>query len=275
MSIKFHNKLIKNRKILTIYLVSALIITFFASWLPDFENVMGVDGTRISSVAAFGPLNGMLLGPYWGAAVSFFGIMAHVMMHILNQDIANIDTFSLLTPLFVMLSSIIAGLIITNKEKIALVIYSSLIFLWYLFDTGREAYYYPWFHIVVLTLFIIFHKKYNDKTRNVDIYTLILLFFTSLIAILSDQMAGSITALVLFDLPAEIFNSVIFIYPIERIILAAAAALIIFMLTFALQNILLESDLIDDEIENVKMSTISDYIKHDVNKVIKKQEKSR
>ena len=275
MSIKFHNKLIKNRKILTIYLVSALIITFFASWLPDFENVMGVDGTRISSVAAFGPLNGMLLGPYWGAAVSFFGIMAHVMMHILNQDIANIDTFSLLTPLFVMLSSIIAGLIITNKEKIALVIYSSLIFLWYLFDTGREAYYYPWFHIVVLALFIIFHRKYNDKTRNVDIYTLILLFFTSLIAILSDQMAGSITALVLFDLPAEIFNSVIFIYPIERIILAAAAALIIFMLTFALQNILLESDLIDDEIENVKMSTISDYIKHDVNKVIKKQEKSR
>lgn len=275
MSIEFHNKLIKNRKILVLYLIFALAITYFASWLPDFVNVMGMDGARISSVGAFGPLNGMLLGPYMGAAVSFFGIMAHVTTHFFNQKMADTNTFLFFTPLFVMLSSIVAGLIVTKKEKVALVIYSSLIFLWYLFDTGREAYYYPWFHLVVLVLFVIFYKKYNDRVKNVGMHTLILLFFISLLAVLSDHMAGSITALVLFDLPAEIFNSVIFIYPIERIILAIAAALVMFMLAFVLQNILMESDIIDDEIENVKMNAISDYINHDVKKILDKKEKYR
>ncbi|HJH28118.1 MAG TPA: hypothetical protein C5S51_00190 [Methanosarcinaceae archaeon] len=61
MSIKFHNKLIKYQKIRIIYLIAALMITYFASWLPDFENVFGIEGARISSVAAFGPLNEMLL----------------------------------------------------------------------------------------------------------------------------------------------------------------------------------------------------------------------
>ena len=266
---EFHNKLIQNRKIRRIYLISALIITYFASWLPDFENVLGIEGARISSIAAFGPLNGMLLGPYWGAAVSFFGIMAHVV----QRGFANIDTFSMLTPTFVMISSIVAGLIVVKKEKIALTIYSSLILLWYVFDAGREAYYYPWFHIVVLVIFVVFHRKYNNKAQNVGAHTLMLLFLTSLVAILSDHMAGSISALVIFDLPAEIFESVVFVYPVERTILAVVAALIMFMLSAAVQNILMESDEIDDAIENVKMNIMLDYTKHDVKSVLEKEQK--
>ncbi|MDO9518246.1 MAG: hypothetical protein Q7J10_09410 [Methanosarcinaceae archaeon] len=270
MSIEFHNKLIRNPKLRMIYLISALIITYFASWLPDFGNVFGIEGARISSVAAFGPLNGMLLGPYWGAAVSFFGIIAHVVQH----GFTNVNTFSMLTPTFVMISSIVAGLIVIKKEKIALAIYSSLILLWYVFDAGREAYYYPWFHIIILVLFVVFHKKYKDKTSNVGAHTLILLFLTSLVAILSDHMAGSISALVIFDLPAEMFKSVVLIYPVERIILAIAAALVMFMLATALQNILVESDEIDDTIENIKMNIILNYIKNDVKPILEKQKKN-
>ena len=269
MSIEFHNKLIKNPKIRIIYLISALIITYFASWLPDFGNVFGIEGARISSVAAFGPLNGMLLGPYWGAAVSFLGITAHV----LHRGFTDVDTFSMLTPTFVMISSIVAGLIVIKKEKIALAIYSSLILLWYVFDTGREVYYYPWLHIVVLAIFVIFHKIFKNKTQNVGAHTLILLFLTSLLAILSDHMAGSISALAIFDLPAEIFESVVFIYPVERIILAIAAAFIMFMLAVALKNILMESDDIDDTIEKAKMNIMLDYAKHDVKSVLEKQKK--
>ena len=47
------------------------MFTYFASWLPDFENILGIEGVRISSVAALGPLNGMLLGPYWGQQFHF------------------------------------------------------------------------------------------------------------------------------------------------------------------------------------------------------------
>ncbi|MBW6470408.1 MAG: hypothetical protein K0A90_04215 [Methanosarcinaceae archaeon] len=270
MSIEFHNKLINNPKLRLIYLISALIIIYFASWLPDFENVLGIEGARISSVAAFGPLNGMLLGPYWGAAISFFGIMAHFF----QREFANVNTFSMLTPIFVMISSIVAGLIVVKKEKIALIIYSSLILLWYVFDAGREAYYYPWFHITILVLFVVFHTKYKNKTSNVGAHTLVLLFLTSLVAILSDHMAGSISALILFDLPAEIFESVVLIYPVERTILAIAAALVMFMLTAALQNILAASDEIDDTIENIKMNIMLDYVKNDVKPILKKQKKN-
>ena len=268
MSIEFHNKLIKNRKLRIIYIISALIVTYFASWLPDFGNVFGIEGARISSVAAFGPLNGMLLGPYWGAAVSFFGIMAHVV----QRGFTNVDTFSMLTPTFVMISSIVAGLIVIKKEKIALAIYSSLILLWYAFDAGREAYYYPWFHIVVILLFVVFHKKYNDKTHTVGAHTLIILFLTSLVAILSDHMAGSISALIIFDLPAEMFESVVLIYPIERTILAIIAAFIMFMLAAALQNILMRSDEIDDTLEHVKMNIMLDYAKNDVKPILEKEQ---
>ena len=245
------------------------MITYFASWLPDFNNVFGIEGIRISSVAAFGPLNGMLLGPYWGAAVSFFGILAHV----LTRDLSNIDTFSMLTPTFVMLSSIVAGLIVSNREKLALAIYSSLIILWYVFDVGREAYYFPWFHITVLVLFIAFNVKYNNKIKNANVYTFIFLFLTSLIAILTDQLTGSILALVIFDLPAELFESVVFIYPVERIILAFVSAIIMFMLAAILHNILKESDEIDHEIEHIKNDILLDYAKNDVKPLLEKEKK--
>ena len=247
------------------------MITYFASWLPDFNNVFGMEGIRISSVAAFGPLNGMLLGPYWGAAVSFFGIL----MHVLTRDLSNIDTFSMITPIFVMLSSIVAGLIVSKKEKFALAIYSSLIILWYVFDVGREAYYFPWFHIAVLVLFVTFNIKCNDKIKNANAYTLIFLFLTSLVAILTDQLAGSISALVIFDLPAELFESVVYIYPVERIILAFVSALIMFMLTVFLHNILAESDEIDYEIEHIKTDILLDYAKNDVKPLLEKEMKRK
>lgn len=247
------------------------MITYFASWLPDFENVFGMEGIRISSVAAFGPLNGMLLGPYWGAAVSFFGILAHV----LTRDISNIDTFSLLTPIFVMLSSIVAGLIVSKREKLALAIYSSLIILWYVFDVGRDAYYFPWFHIAILVFFITFNVKYNNKIKNANVYTFIFLFLTSLVAILTDQLAGSISALIIFDLPAEVFESVIYIYPAERIILAFISAFIMFMLAAVLHNILTESDEIDHEIEHIKTDVLLDYATNDVKSLLEKEMKRK
>ena len=269
VSIKFHNKLVGNQKIRIIYVTAAFMITYFASWLPDFNNVFGIEGARISSVAAFGPLNGMLLGPYWGATVSFFGILAHV----LTRDISNIDAFSMVTPIFVMLSSIVAGLIVSKREKIALAIYSSLIILWYAFDVGRDAYYFPWFHIVALVLFVTFNVKCNDKIKNANVYTLVFLFLTSIVAILTDQLAGSISALVIFDLPAEMFKSVVYIYPIERITLAFISALIMFMLTLFLHNILAESEEIDHEIEHIKTDILLDYAINDVKPLLEREKK--
>ncbi|MCD4801058.1 MAG: hypothetical protein K8R01_05650, partial [Methanococcoides sp.] len=67
MIIDIYNRLIKKRNLTLMYLLSAIVATYFASWLPDFENLIGIEGARISSVVSFGALNGFLLGPFWGA----------------------------------------------------------------------------------------------------------------------------------------------------------------------------------------------------------------
>lgn len=268
VSIQYHYQLIKKRKLKLIYITLAFILTYFASWLPDFH-LQGMEGAIISSVAAFGPLNGMLLGPYIGPLVSFFGIMTHV---ITNTDHLGDNVFLLATPVFVMLSSLVAGLIITRREKPALYIYSSLIVLWYFFDIGREVFYLPWFHIVVLVSFITFYRKYQHKLMHVSVYTFVLLFMGSLIAVLSDHMAGNITALLTMDLPVQLFESSIFTYPVERMILAFGAAFIMFILVAALQYSIMELNMGDSDIENIKMDNLMNYAQYDVKRILEEEQ---
>jgi len=111
------------------------------------------------------------------------------------------------------------------------------------------------------------------KVKNAN--TFIFLFLTSLVAILSDQLVGSISALVIFDLPAELFESVVLIYPVERIILAFVSALIMFMLAAVLHNILVKSDEIDYEIEQTKKEILLDYAINDVKPLLEKEIKRK
>ncbi|MFP4654095.1 MAG: hypothetical protein ACLFMM_00180 [Methanohalobium sp.] len=268
MSIQYHYQLLKKRKLKLIYITLAFILTYFASWLPDFH-LQGVEGSIISSVAAFGPLNGMILGPYIGPLVSFFGIITHV---ITNTSRLGDDVFLLVTPVFVMLSSLIAGLIITRREKPALYIYSTLIVLWYFFDIGRELFYLPWFHIIVLVTFIIFYKKYQHKLMHVSVYTFILLFMGSLIAVLSDHMAGNIAALLTLDLSAQLFESSVFMYPLERMILAFGAAFIMFIIVAVLQYSIIELNMGDNNIEDIKMDNLMNYAQHDVKRILEEEQ---
>jgi len=261
--IDIYNHLIKKRNLTLLYLISAIVATYFASWLPDFENLIGIEDARISSVVSFGALNGFLLGPFWGAIASFAGIMAHVFIR--NQSP---DMFHLLTPFFVAIASVITGLCITKREKAAMALFSILILGWYITPIGREVYYYPWFHILVLGGFILFHHKYRNRTGNVYTFTFIL--FTTLIAILADHLAGSITATILFDLPPQMFASVVTIYPIERITLAFAAAAIVYLLIIALQTTLMESETFQDKVEEKKMDELFSYV-DDVKDIIDKE----
>ncbi|WP_445474241.1 hypothetical protein ACT9XH_07580 [Methanococcoides methylutens] len=254
MIIDIYNQLIKKRNLTALYVLSAIIITYFASWFPDFENLIGIEGARISSVVSFGALNGMILGPFWGTIVSFTGVMGHTLV----RGGGSPDTFHLLTPFFVAMSSVVAGLCITRKEKAAMAVFGALILLWYITPTGRTIYYYPWFHVVTLAAFLLFYNKL--KAREGNLFKFAFLFLAALMAILADHLAGSISAAILFDLPPQMFASVITIYPIERITLAFAAASIIFLLIVALQNTLMESDTFQDKVEEAKKDDILSYV---------------
>ena len=267
MVFHFHNELLKNWKFKRLYIVAAFALMFYAIWLPDFENVLGMEGVKIGSVAAFYPLNGMILGPYLGAAVSFSSMIAY------QLALGTYDPFSMATPLFAALSSLVAGLIITKRENLAISIYCMLIILWYMFSTGREAYMLPWFDILGLAVFVLLKRKVMDKAQTSNVFMFLFLYLVSLIAVLSEQMAGSITALIIFDLPAQIYNSTLFIYPVERIILALPAAFIMGLLIILTRNTVMFAGTVEDVAEKRKIDSMMDYIKNDIKKVMEKDSK--
>lgn len=265
MTIRFHEKLMTKSVIKRIYILSAFSIMFYTMWLPDFDSV-GIQNIKISSTAAFGPLNGILLGPYWGAAVSLGVGVLHHLLYRPGSD----NTFVMLTPLFLMISSFVAGFIVRKKEKIALSIYFVLIISWYLFDTGRDAYLLPWFDILAISVFLIFRRIVKDKFESSNIYTFAYLFLVSLVAVISDQMTGSIVALIVLDLPAHMFNEVLLIYPVERMILALMGALIAYMVIKLEQSIIESIPIVADDMKIAKMDSYQRYIQ-DVKKIIDKK----
>jgi hypothetical protein len=91
-------------------------------------------------------------------------------------------------------------------------------------------------------------------------------------AILADHLVGSISAAILFDLPPQMFASVITIYPIERLTLALAAASIIFLLIISLQNTLMESETFHEKVEDAKKDDILNYV-NEVKDMLEKEKK--
>ncbi|MEA1985496.1 MAG: hypothetical protein U9N13_07605 [Euryarchaeota archaeon] len=166
-----------------------------------------------------------------------------------------------------------AVLCIIRKEREAVLALSSLIVLWYATSIGREAYYYPWFHIVILVLFVAYYHLYPRTARYTSVHTFVYLFLTSLLAALSDHMAGSTAAIILMDLPADIFRSVYFIYPVERTVLTLSATIPIFLVVLALRNISSESDSIEETVKDAEMDELLDYVKKDVKDVLKTEKK--
>ncbi len=268
MSIKFHNILTKSNNIKVVYATIALLLTYFGSWLPDFQNVMGIENAIISSTAIFGPLNGMLLGPYLGGMITFVGISAHF---ITSPERLEYSTFFLISPLFVVLSSIIAGFLIRQKENIVICIYSLLIVGWYLFDVGREVFYYVWFHLLILLIFILIFKQLWSRSNGIGIYTFLTLLLISLMGVLSDHLTGSVMSLLLKEIPANYYSGVIFLYPVERFLLAFAAAFIMYLIVSVVYYTLNNMNMIEGSVETDKKKTIKDYVSNDVKRVLEEE----
>ncbi len=89
---------------------------------------------------------------------------------------------------------------------------------------------------------------------------------------LGDHILGSIAAILIFDLPADLFVGVVHIYPVERTILAFVSAFIMFMLIMVLRSTIMESQTFQEDIENENMEDYKEYVE-DVKKILKNEEK--
>ncbi|MBP2030099.1 hypothetical protein J2755_001033 [Methanohalophilus levihalophilus] len=268
MPLRTENILIANPRIRNLLVLTALIITFFASWLPDFEMGFVVEEGRISSILAFGTLNGFLLGPFIGPIVSLIAMLSHIFI---NPDYLGDNLFTMLSPTFVTLASVVAGLCITGRQKIAAIIYGVLILAWFATPEGIQAYQYLWFHLVVFACFIAVIKTSAYKRITKQWQVFIYLFLSGLLAVLADHLAGSITAAFVFNLEAELFQEFIFIYPVERTVLAlggAASAYIFFQWANVLQN-----EKLDKDESIVDLKEVIDYIETDVKAILQKEKK--
>jgi hypothetical protein len=164
----------------------------------------------------------------------------------------------------------VSGFIVTKQYKAAVGIFASLILLWYVFETGRIAYYFPWFHLLVLVSFLLLNKL-SLKLIGTKTYVFVSLFYAAIMGVLSDHLVGSIAYTYVYDLSAEAFKSVIFIYPTERIILALSATLISYFFFTVFRDIVLSSDDVEADLARMKNKDLADYLYNDVQSIIGKK----
>lgn len=250
-----------------IYLVFGIVLTYFSSYFPDLPNVIGLEGSRISSLVAFASLNGMLFGPLWGSIVSASGMFLHELGH---PGYISRDSFRMLSPFFLIMCSMVSGFVMNRQYKVAAGIFAALIATWFLFDTGRAAYLFPWFHIFILVSFLLINRM-SLKFIGTKIYVFISLFYAAIMGVLSDHLSGSIAYTYIYDLSAEIFNSVIFVYPVERMILALIATFMGYFLFSVFKDIILSSGDIETDIAERKSKDMEDYLFNDVQNIIEEE----
>lgn len=178
-----------SKDVLLVSVLLGIITTYFASWLPDIT-VVGIEGSRISSVVSLSALNGMIFGPILGPMVSFSGVLLHGLS---NPNFFQKDIFHLISPLFTVFSSLTGALLISGRKKLALTLYAIPLLAWYAFPTGRTVFYYPWYHVLVLAIFFKFDNKYTRKINTSKVILFIYLYLIASIAVLADH--GSVPIL--------------------------------------------------------------------------------
>lgn len=195
----------------------ALIAVFAAfhtvlSSLP-YTITIGVSGSITLGVIS-APLVGILLGPLTGGIAVLIG---SVIGMFINPSGA---IFGALSFLPATLGAFSTGFTITKKGYIsaAMIIPSLLIF--YSHPAGREAMFYPFMHIIAIILALSFSTRLAiwstdmAKMKKLGIGIPIAAF----VGTLTDHLFGSALAIWTFDLQAAVWNSIIFIYPVERMV---------------------------------------------------------
>ncbi|ODV50305.1 hypothetical protein C7960_0892 [Methanohalophilus euhalobius] len=264
---KTYSMISGDKKIRKLHLLVAFVATYFAIWFPDIQGVLGMENVKISSTLIFGTLNGLLLGPVYGAIVSLAAISVHRIVHV---DMLLNNPFYLISPLFIASASLVAGLAITGKKKRAIILPCLLIAIWFATGVGREVFYYPWLHVLSIVFFLTFTRIENKISFFSKNKGYLYLFACSLLAVSTDHLAGSLSALFISDFGSSMYKDVIFIYPLERILIAIISALIFYAFIVWINLLKANASMLNEKEEhNVK--DVMDYINREVKDIIEKE----
>ncbi len=195
----------------------ALIVVFAAlhvvlSSLP-YTITIGVSGAITLGVIS-APLIGIILGPILGGVTVLIG---SVIGMFINPTGA---IFGVLSFLPATLGTLSAGFTITKRGYISAAMILASILLFYSHPFGREAMFYPFLHIIALIVALVFSTRlavWSTELSNIKKLSLGVPI-AAFVGTLTDHIFGSGLAIWIFNLPASVWSSIIFIYPVERIV---------------------------------------------------------
>jgi hypothetical protein len=213
----------------------ALIAVFAAlhtvlSSLP-FTITIGVSGSITLGVVS-APLIGILLGPMSGGISVLIG---SIIAMFINPAGAVFGAISFLPA---TIGAFSAGFTIQKKGYISAAMIAVSLLFFYLHPSGLEAMLYPFMHIIAIFVALAFSTKlaiWSTEMSNIKKLS-IGIPIAAFVGTLTDHILGSSLALWMFDLPAEVWNGIIFIYPVERIVAVVITVAIAIPLYYSLRR---------------------------------------
>jgi hypothetical protein len=186
--------------------------------------IIGLPGQAITAAAMVAPVIGILLGPYIGALSTFLGGVAGF----------SFGSLSYLSLAAGVVTASCAGLISERKRIASTAIYLVLFLLFAFYPTVGPAWLFPlntWFQIIGLIILASPLRSSAERFLNSDNNALLLIgfFLICLTSTLAGQIAGSLVFEMLTPDTTTLlatWQELTILYPIERTIIAVAAAFI-------------------------------------------------
>jgi hypothetical protein len=208
----------------------ALIICFTALYavfasIPIFQ-ILGVPSRSITAAAITAPIIGVFLGPYVGTLSATLG-------GVISFFVGSFFPPSFFSGIF---ATLCAGLLSKGKRMLCILVYILLLFAFGFYPSIGPAWLFPlslWFQVVGLLILVMPIQPVDEKNLKSDRNSrlLLALFIVSLTSTLAGQISGSL-AYVILGFPPILggwtaqWQSLTFLYPAERIIIALGSALI-------------------------------------------------
>ncbi|MEM2912096.1 MAG: hypothetical protein QXM52_05010 [Candidatus Bathyarchaeia archaeon] len=205
----------------------ALIVVFAALQailaVFPFTLTVGVSG-QITLGVIGGPLIGILLGSINGGLATLIGALIGTFVNPAGA------IFGVLTVIPPLVGAVSAGCVKAKKAYIAGAVMLIALLIFYAHPYGREAYLYPWLHIIAII--VAFSPIASFAGALFDSQKPSRLLFgvvvASFIGVMADHIVGSALGIWYFSpiLTPEIWYAIMLVYPIERAVAVALASAI-------------------------------------------------
>lgn len=194
---------------------------------------VGVSG-QITLGVIGGPLIGILLGPFLGGLATLIGSLIGVFA---NPAGAIFGFLTVLPPTFGAVGS---GFIMQKRGYVPGAIILVSLFAFYAHPFGREAFLFPWLHIIAMIVAFVFSTRIAIWASNsISIQKLILgVPIAAFVGTMTDHMFGNSLAIWYFNpiLTPQIWNSIMFVYPVERTVAVILTSIVGVPLLFSLHR---------------------------------------